>query len=86
MEDPASNATLAIAVAAGVDGAHVYVRLRDGREVRFPWAANPRLAGATEVARANIELICGGTGLHWPDAGEDLSVLRILEGRFGASA
>jgi hypothetical protein len=24
-----------------------------------------------------------GTGLHWPDLDEDLSVIGIIEGRFG---
>ncbi len=73
-----------IAVAVGVDGEWVFIRLRDGREVRFPWAKNARLAAATDASRKNVELICSGTGIHWPDAGEDLTVLGILEGRFGA--
>ena len=73
-----------IAVAVGVDGEWVFIRLRDGREVRFPWAKNVRLAAATDASRKNVELICSGTGIHWPDAGEDLTVLGILEGRFGA--
>jgi len=32
---------------------------------------------------AHVELICDGTGLHWPDLDEDLSVQGILEGRLG---
>ena len=31
----------------------------------------------------NIEIICNGTCLHWPELDEDLSVLGILEGRLG---
>ncbi|MCF8304622.1 MAG: DUF2442 domain-containing protein [Bacteroidales bacterium] len=31
----------------------------------------------------NIELICDGTGLHWPDLDEDLSLAGIMEGRYG---
>ena len=30
-----------------------------------------------------VEIICGGTGLHWPELDEDLSVAGILEGRLG---
>jgi len=26
---------------------------------------------------------CNGTGLHWPDLDEDLSVIGIIEGWFG---
>jgi hypothetical protein len=40
-----------------------------------------REAAAAQVA--NIEIICNGTGLHWPDLDEDLSILGILEGRLG---
>jgi len=42
------------------------------------------LSVATPAQLNNIEIICGGTGLHWPDLDEDLSVVGILEGRFGA--
>ena len=44
---------------------------------------NRRLSKATPSALANVELICGGTGLHWPDLDEDLSIQGLLEGRFG---
>lgn len=61
----------------------VCIRLEDGREIRFPAAKNRRLRNVTPAQLANIELICDGTGLHWPDLDEDLSVLGIIEGRFG---
>ncbi|HPT31646.1 MAG TPA: DUF2442 domain-containing protein [Prolixibacteraceae bacterium] len=57
--------------------------LSDGKEVRFPVKINSKLKNATEEQRANIEIICAGTGLHWPDLDEDLSVTGIMEGRFG---
>ena len=59
------------------------IRLEDDREIRFPVSKNRRLRGATPEQLRNVELICDGTGLHWPDLDEDLSVLGILEGRFG---
>jgi len=71
------------AVAAFVENGFVCIRLEDGREIRFPASKNRRLRSATAAQLANIELICNGTGLHWPDLDEDLSVLGILEGRFG---
>ena len=71
------------AQAAFVEGSFVAVHLEDGREIRFPNAANRRLREATPAQRENIEIICNGTGLHWPELDEDLSILGILEGRLG---
>ena len=55
-----------------------------GWEVRFRPRRTP-VGLPTAAQLANIELICDGTGLHWPDLDEDLSVLGIIEGRFGPS-
>jgi hypothetical protein len=71
------------ATEAFVEEGFVCVRLEDGREIRFPAAKNRRLRGASPEQLGNIELICNGSGLHWPDLDEDLSVLGIIEGRFG---
>ncbi|MEN6451221.1 MAG: DUF2442 domain-containing protein [Thermoguttaceae bacterium] len=71
------------ATAAFIDAGYVCVRLDDDREIRFPASKNRRLRNATPAQLANIELICDGTGLHWPDLDEDLSVLGIIEGRVG---
>jgi hypothetical protein len=61
----------------------ICIRLEDEREIRFPVSKNRRLRNATPEQLGNIELICDGTGLHWPDLDEDLSVLGVIEGRFG---
>lgn len=66
-----------------VDNDWVYLRLEDDREIRFPIAKNRRLRNATPEELADVELICGGTGIHWQRLDEDLSVAGILEGRFG---
>ena len=71
------------AVEAFAENGFVCVRLKDGREIRFPAALNRRLRGATPEQLNHIEIICNGTGLHWPDLDEDLSVIGILEGRLG---
>lgn len=68
---------------AWIDGDMICIRLGDQREIRFPAAKSRRLAKATPAQLARVELICNGTGLHWPDLDEDLSVAGILEGRFG---
>jgi hypothetical protein len=59
--------------------------LEDSREIRFPVYLNKRLRNAKPDQISKIEIICGGTGLHWPDLDEDLSVLGIMEGRFGTA-
>jgi len=57
------------------------VRLLDGREVRVPLDFYPRLKNATIKQRKNYQLIGLGTGIHWPDVDEDLSVEGIVTGR-----
>jgi hypothetical protein len=71
------------ATEAFVEEGFVCIRLEDGREIRFPASKNRRLREATPEHLANIEIICNGTGLHWPNLDEDLSILGILEGRLG---
>jgi hypothetical protein len=57
------------------------VQLADGREVRTPLEYYPRLKKATPAQQMNLEIIGLGTGIHWPDLDEDLSVEGIALGR-----
>jgi len=68
---------------AWVENDMICLLMSDNKEIRFPVEANKKLKKATEKHRKNIEIICGGTGLHWPDLDEDLSVTGIIEGRYG---
>jgi hypothetical protein len=61
----------------------ICMKMSDGKEIRFPVASNKKLREANDQQRNNIEIICNGTGLHWPDLDEDLSVTGIIEGRYG---
>ncbi len=61
----------------------ICLAMSDGKEIRFPVELNIKLKNATDDQKSNIEIICGGTGLHWPDLDEDLSVTGIMEGKFG---
>jgi hypothetical protein len=61
----------------------ICLSMSDRKEIRFPVELNKKLMNATDQQRSNIEIICAGTGLHWPDLDEDLSVTGIIEGRFG---
>ncbi len=56
--------------------------LSDRKEIRFPVALNRKLRIASDKQLSNIEIICNGTGLRWPDLDEDLSITGIIEGRF----
>lgn len=62
----------------------VCLLLSDRKEIRFPVDLNRKLRNASIDQLKNIEIICNGTGIHWPDLDEDLSVSGIIEGRFDA--
>ena len=66
-----------------VESGMICLLMSDKKEVRFPVELNSKLKNAIDKQRNNIEIICGGTGLHWPDLDEDLSVTGIMEGRYG---
>jgi hypothetical protein len=57
--------------------------LKNEAEYRFPAANNKKLAKATDKQLSDVKLICDGTGLHWEELDEDLSVSGILDGSFG---
>jgi len=57
------------------------VDLAAGRTITVPLSWFPRLAHGTPAERANWRLIGGGTGIHWPDLDEDVSVESLLAGR-----
>jgi len=57
------------------------VELSDGRSLSVPLAWFPRLQAGTQRERSNWRLIGGGSGLHWPDLDEDISVEALLAGR-----
>jgi len=68
---------------ASYENGMICLLMSDQKEIRFPVEVNSKLKNATDQQRKNIEIICGGTGLHWPDLDEDLSVTGIMEGNFG---
>ena len=72
-----------VAEKAWYDNNMICILLSDKREVRFPVSLNTKLQSASTEQQSNIEIICNGTGLHWPDLDEDLSITGIMEGRFG---
>jgi hypothetical protein len=58
----------------------ISAHLMDGRKISVPLAWSWRLLDATPAQRAKYEIIGDGTGIHWPDVDEDISVRGMLEG------
>ena len=59
----------------------MWVELSDGRTIGVPLAWFPRLLGATPEQRQNYRISATGSGLHWDDLDEDISIPGLLEGR-----
>ena len=54
------------------------LHLQDGRSLSVPLEWFPRLRDATPEQRGRWELLGSGTGIHWPDLDEDISVAGLL--------
>ncbi len=81
MHSPDVKTREALAVAVEVTDDALIVHLDDGRTITTPLAWYPRLVFATPEERNNCEILGRGTGIHWPDLDEDLSVAGMLAGR-----
>ncbi len=57
------------------------VDLTDGRTISAPLSWMPKLLVASNEQRKSWELLGEGSGIHWPDIDEDLSVAGLLAGR-----
>ena len=62
------------------DADTMWVELADGRTLGVPLAYFPRLLQATPSQREEYTISGGGTGLHWDDLDEDISVSNLLMG------
>ena len=58
----------------------MWVDLSDGRQLGVPLAYFPRLLRAQPEEREQYVISGGGTGLHWDDLDEDISVPNLLGG------
>jgi hypothetical protein len=56
----------------------IFMELSDGRIIGCPTQWFPRLDKAPTEQKNKWELIAGGTGVHWEDLDEDLSVEGML--------
>ncbi|GAX61570.1 hypothetical protein SCALIN_C25_0017 [Candidatus Scalindua japonica] len=62
------------------DNENMWVSLIDGRQLSIPLVYFPRLLNATPEQRCKYEMSGGGTGLHWEEIDEDISVPGLLLG------
>ncbi len=62
------------------DNDNMWVALTDGRQLSIPLVYFPRLLNATTEQRNNYELSGGGTGIHWDEIDEDISVPGLILG------
>lgn len=59
------------------------LKLSDGRRRMIPREELEGLQAAAKEQIANVEIVGGGTGLHWPELDIDLYVPALLRGIYG---
>ena len=69
-----------LAKAISFDANAMWVDFVDGRKLSVPLAYFPRLLNASSAQRARYEISGGGSGLHWDELDEDISVENLLLG------
>ena len=62
------------------DADTMWVDLADGRQLGVPLGYFPRLLRATPTQRKKYVISGGGSGLHWDELDEDISVPALLMG------
>lgn len=75
--------TLAIEASATkvwFDEYNMWINLSDGRQLSVPLEYFPRLLNATKSQREKYVLSGNGTGIHWEEIDEDISVPGLLLG------
>ncbi len=62
------------------DDENMWIALSDGRQLSVPLTYFPRLLNASSEQRNKFELSGGGTGIHWEEIDEDISVPGLILG------
>ena len=65
---------------AAVTDDTISAHLMDGRTISVPLAWSWRLSEATPEQRSRFAIIGSGSGIHWPEVDEDISVEGMLHG------
>ncbi len=69
-----------LAKVVSFDASTMWVDFTDGRKLGVPLAYFPRLLKALPEQRLRYEISGGGSGLHWDELDEDISVENLLLG------
>ena len=69
-----------LAKAVSFDASTMWVDFTDGRKLGVPMAYFPRLLKAQPEQRLRYEISGGGSGVHWNELNEDISVENLLLG------
>lgn len=69
------------AIKAAFVGEVLTIELEDGQTLMVPTSLFPRLRFATQAERKNFQWLGKGTGMHWPDLDEDISIDALLQGQ-----
>ena len=69
-----------LATGVSFDASTMWVDFTDGRKLGVPMAYFPRLLKAQPEQRLRYEISGGGSGLHWDELDEDISVENLLLG------
>ncbi len=64
------------------DEFNMWLLFTDGRQLSVPLSYFPRLENASPLQRDKYEISGGGTGLHWDEIDEDISVPHLLMGHY----
>src|SRR5687768_11988453 len=70
-----------LAEAVRVSDDDLTVELSDGRTISVPIAWYPRLSHGTTEERQKWQFNGKGSGIHWPELDEDISVRALILGR-----
>lgn len=57
------------------------VDLSDGRTISVPLSWYPRLTHGSDAERRNYKFIGNGSGIHWNDLDEDISIQNLIVGQ-----
>ncbi|MEM8504866.1 MAG: DUF2442 domain-containing protein [Cyanobacteria bacterium P01_D01_bin.1] len=57
------------------------VDLSDGRTISVPLSWYPRLTHGSDIERCNYRFIGNGSGIHWNDLDEDISIQNLIVGQ-----
>jgi hypothetical protein len=68
------------AIKVWFDEDNLWILLSDGRQMSVPLAYFPRLINASPAQREKFILSGNGTGIHWDELDEDISVENLILG------